>query len=374
MSSLARRNLFHDKVRLTVTLTGITFALVLIAVQTGLFIGFTTTTSHVIDHSAADLWIASKGLLNFDSGYPFPERRLHQVLATPGILTADQYIVQQTNWKKPDGGQETVEVVGFNPETGLGGPWNVVAGRIEDLKAADTAFIDELFRQKLGVVRLGQTLEINSFRVRVVGFTRGIRSFTTAPFVFTSFKNARRYTGVAESKTIYVVARVKPGADIAGVKRLLSSRLRGVDVFTARELSHQTRFYWMLTTGAGMTLLIAALMGLIVGVVVVAQTIYATTVDHLADFGTLKAMGASNARVYWVVVQQALYSAVIGYALGLAVSLIVVYVSRDATVAILLPWPAAVGLFALALVMCVGASVVSVRKVAHIDPAMVFKS
>src|SRR2546421_11596919 len=83
MASLARRNLFHDKVRLTVTLAGIVFAIVLIAVQGGLFIGFTTTTSNIIDHSQVDLWIGSKGLQNFDSGWPFSERKFYQVLATP---------------------------------------------------------------------------------------------------------------------------------------------------------------------------------------------------------------------------------------------------------------------------------------------------
>ena len=213
-----------------------------------------------------------EGLLNFDSGFPIPERRLYQVRSDPGILTAEKYIVGQVNWKKPDGGQETVEVVGFDPDTGLGGPWNVVAGRLRDLKGADTVFIDELFREKLQVQHLGQAVEINGFRARVVGFTRGIRSFTTAPFVFASFNNARRYAGIASEQTTYIVARVRPGEDPTAVKQRLIGRLRHVEVFTTPELSRQTRIYWMFTTGAGMTLIIAAFMGLVVGVVVVAQT------------------------------------------------------------------------------------------------------
>jgi len=61
MGLLARRNLFHDGVRFTVTLTGIVFALVLIIIQFGLFLGFTTTTSNNIDHSNADLWVVFTG-------------------------------------------------------------------------------------------------------------------------------------------------------------------------------------------------------------------------------------------------------------------------------------------------------------------------
>jgi putative ABC transport system permease protein len=373
MASLARRNLFHDKVRLGVTLTGIVFALVLIAVQGGLFLGFTTTTSNIIDHSGADLWISARGLQNFDSGAPFSERKLYQVLATPGVALAEKYVVGQGIWKKPDGGEEQVEVVGFNPDNPIGGPWNITAGRLEDLKTSDTVFIDELFKEKLGVTQLGQTVEISGHRARVVGFTQGIRSFTTAPFVFATFKDSLNYAQLTADKTVYILAKVSPGTDNLALKQRLLSRVRDVDVFTSDELSRKTQFYWMFTTGAGMTLIIAGLMGLIVGIVVVTQTIYATTIDHLREFGTLKAMGASNLYIYRVIIRQALYSAVIGYALGIGASYVFVYLSHDATVAILLPWQMAVGMFLLTLFMCVGASVVSINKVTHIDPAMVFK-
>ncbi len=51
LSELAWRNLVHDKVRLLVTVTGVVFAVVLIVVQLGLFLGFATTTSSLIDRS-----------------------------------------------------------------------------------------------------------------------------------------------------------------------------------------------------------------------------------------------------------------------------------------------------------------------------------
>lgn len=84
MGLLARRNLFHDKMRFVVTLTGIVFALVLIIIQFGLFLGFTTTTSNNIGHSKADLWIVFHGVGYFDTGRSFSERKLYQVLSTPG--------------------------------------------------------------------------------------------------------------------------------------------------------------------------------------------------------------------------------------------------------------------------------------------------
>lgn len=374
MVSLARSNLLHDKVRFAVTIVGIVFAVVLITVQTGLFIGFTRTTSHIIDNSGAELWVMARGVRNFEVGSPISERKLYQALATPGVAGAEKYIVQFTRWKRNDGGEESIAIVGFDTEARLGAPWQLAAGSIADLKSADAIMIDESYREKLGVKSLGQTVEINNQRARVVGFTRGIRSFTTSPFVFTSFKNAQIYAPrVREDQCIYVLVKTAAGVDVRAVQAELKARLQDVDVYTTPEFSGKTRVYWMFTTGAGVAILVAALMGLIVGVVVVAQTIYATTVDHLKEFGTLKAMGATNGYIYRVIIKQAFMSATIGYLLGMALSLLAAHSSARSGAAIALPVELVVGMFALTLLMCVVASIVSINKVTHIDPAMVFK-
>jgi len=375
MASLAWRNLFHDKVRLAVTLTGIVFSVVLIVVQLGLFVGFTTTTSAVIDHSGADLWVTAKGVRNFDAGIVFPERKRHQVLSVPGVDRAEPYLVVFARWKRPDGADEVIEVVGLNPDAPLGGPWDLTAGSVQDLKRADTVIIDEFYKDKLGIKQVGQSVEINGGRARVVGFTSGIRSFTTSPFVFTSLKNARKYLpDIGEDQQAFILVRAAPGADVPALQRALAAKVADVDVHTTAEFARRTQFYWMFTTGAGIAVLVAAAMGLVVGVVVVAQTIYATTMDHLREFGTLKAMGASNGYIYRVIIKQAVISAVLGYGLGMAVSAGVIRLSEGGGAIIRMPWPMAAGMFGVTLLMCIGASVVSIRKVTSIDPAMVFKT
>src|ERR1700739_4419710 len=114
MPPLAQRNLTHDKVRLTVTLTGIVFSVVLIVVELGLFVGFTVTTSSIIDRSNDDLWIASHGTPYIEQGAAFSERKLYQVLATPGVAVAEKYIVRFSNWKVPDGSERGIQIGGFN--------------------------------------------------------------------------------------------------------------------------------------------------------------------------------------------------------------------------------------------------------------------
>jgi len=375
MGILARRNLLHDKIRLIVTLTGIVFALVLIVVQFGLFLGFTSTTSNNIDHSGVDAWVVSHGVQYFDTGKPFSERKYYQVLATPGVARAEKYLQMFAVWKRPDGRTENIQVIGFNPETGIGGPWNLVAGISRDVKQDDSVIIDEIYREKLGVQRIGDVVEIGQHRARVVGFTNGIRSFTTSPFVFTSFKNALNYPSgqIGADQTVNILVKAAPGVSPQELKRRLSERLRGVDVYTTAEFSRSTRFYWMFTTGAGLAVLIAALMGLIVGVVVVAQTIYATTVDHLKEYGTLKAIGASNGYLYRVIIEQAVISAVVGYALAMIVSTFVVQASSKGGAAILMPPSMMAGMFFLSVAMCITAALVSINKLTTLDPALVFK-
>jgi putative ABC transport system permease protein len=375
MALLARRNLFHDRVRFAVTLTGIVFALVLITIQFGLFLGFTTTTSNNIDHSHADLWIVFHGVGYFDTARMFSERKFYEVLSTPGVQQAEKYIQNFAYWKKPDGGVENVQVIGFHPGSGLGEPWNLVQGDVLDVKREDGVIIDDLYKRKLGVQQIGDRVEIGDHRARVVGFTHGIRSFTTSPFVYTSFKNSLNYTRPAsrEDQLAYILIKVAPGFTPAEVQKNLHARLTDVDIYTAEEFSRRTRFYWMFTTGAGLAVLTAALMGLVVGVAVVAQTIYAATMDHIREYGTLKAMGASNRYLYGVLIEQAVWSAVLGYAFAMILAHFIVQGSEKGGALILLPLSMKIGMLFLAIFMCIIAALVSINKVTRLDPAMVFK-
>ncbi len=373
MASLALKNLFHDKVRLAVTLVGIIFSVVLSSIQLGLFVGFQRATSDILLNSNADLWIVSANVTHAEDGVPFSEKKLYKVMASPGVERVEKQIVQFANMKKPNGAEAGILLVGGNLDGGMGVPFNIVEGKIEDLNKPDAVMVEELYKDKLGIKEIGETVEIGGYRAEVVGFTRGVRSFTTSPPVFTTFKNAQNYFGLPEDQTIYLVVKAKQGEDVAALKTDLQNRISNVDIYTNWEWTEKQRNYWMFGTGAGITVLIAAALGLLVGVVVVAQTIYAATVDHIKEYGTLKAMGATNFYLYRVIITQAFLSGLIGYAVGMSIALFVSYISLKGTTAIILPWQLVLALFGLTMLMCVSASVVSINKVTRIDPAMVFK-
>jgi putative ABC transport system permease protein len=115
-----------------------------------------------------------------------------------------------------------------------------------------------------------------------------------------------------------------------------------------------------------------AFLGVLVGTVIVAQTLYSSTKDHLTEFATLRALGSSSGYIHRVILAQAALSAAIGYVLGMAIALVVVYFSGATPLPILMTPMLAAGLFALTLGMCAISAISAIVKVTRIDPAMVF--
>jgi putative ABC transport system permease protein len=370
---LAWRNLTRDRVRFVVTLAGISFSVVLMLVQSGLLIGFVETTTALVTHAEADFWIVARGTANVDQSLDFPDRRRFKALSVPGVEAVDRLVVHFVPWRRPDGRTEPIIVVGFDLATGAGGPWNLVAGSLADLHLPDAVAIDRLYAGKLGVSGLGQTVEIAGKRARIVGYTIGIRAFTQSPYVFTSLKSAQAYSGLGADRVHYLLVRARADADRTEVARRLRLALPTSDVLSAPQFARMTARYWLLTTGAGAALVLGAVLGLIVGVIIVAQTLYAATVERLAEFATLRAIGASNAYLDAIVLRQALAGGALGYLAGLAISLAVAEAAARSTVALLLPWSAAAAVGLVTLAMCAGAALVAIRRVKAIDPTLAFR-
>lgn len=374
MVSIARKNLFHDKIRFVVAQAGITLAVVLITIQVGVYLAFLANTSVLIDHTEADIWITAHGLENFDFGRPFSEKKLYQAREVPGVLWAEKYLLAFGYWKTPTGSQETVQMVGFNPETLVGAPWDIVRGDPQDVKYFNAVFYDQAETNRLGDLPIGAETEINNRRVRVVGITRGAKSFIQSPYIFTSFKNALHLSFVNKGNTVYILVKVAPGYSAQDVKQRLAETLQDVDVYTSREFSKKTRNYWTVNTGMGAALLAMALLGLVIGTVIVGNTIYTSTTEHLKEFGTLKAIGASNWDLYKIIIEQALINSMIGYGTGMFLSYWVIEAMRRGNLQVLLPWPVVMGIYVVTALMCLWSSILSIYKVTRIDPALVFKA
>jgi putative ABC transport system permease protein len=372
--SIARKNLFHDRVRLAITLTGIAFSVILILVQVGVYLGMMYNTASVITHTDADIWITARNNRNFDFSLPFPEHRENKAKAVSGIAWVKKLVLVWSLMKLQDGGSENVEIVGFDPDSGIGGPWDMVSGRIEDVKYHRGVIVDESSFYKLGDMAVGDFREVMNKRVRVVGICRGARRITTAPVLFTSYKVAQELTPWMDGQTVFILVKVKPGWDVQDVKGRLQGAMNLEDVYTREEFSWITQKYWTFNTGMGVGFGFTILMGILVGAVIVSQTIYGATVEHLKEFGTLKALGADNRTVYGIIIKQAVVSGLLGYMLGGAINFVVVHFYRQSGQFVIQPWWLFVIDLVLTLVACIAASLISVRKAMQVDPMEVFRA
>jgi putative ABC transport system permease protein len=183
---------------------------------------------------------------------------------------------------------------------------------------------------------------------------------------------ARAYTSVPESKASYFLIKLKPDADIRLVRNDLRARLPNVEVLTSAEFRERSRVFWLFGTGAGAALFAGALLGLIVGTVIVGQTLYSSTKDHLDEFATLRAMGSSNNYIYGVIIYQALLNAVVGFCLAAVIGFAVVTITAEGALPVVITPGLMAGIFALTVVMCVASALVAILRVVRIDPAMVF--
>jgi putative ABC transport system permease protein len=371
--TLAFRNLFHDRIRLAVTLVGILFSIVLVAVQLGLYLGASNIITANIDRANADLWITLYGAKSFeDGGMLLTPRERHQALATPGVKAVIPLIVKFAEWRKPAGGSSRVVVVGSDAEDGGLEPWNLVEGSWQDIKAPEAVAVDRTYLSELGINGVGDTAQIADGRVRVRALTDGIRSFTQSPYAYTTLNRARSLFGAGSDETTFYLVQLEPGANVTKVQKDLQARLEGAEVLTKQEFRSRSLKQWLFRTGAGVALIGGALLGSLVGTVIVAQTLYSSTKDHLSEFATLRALGSSSGYIHQVILAQAGISAVIGYLLGMSIALTVLVLSKNTALPLVMTPGLAFWLFTLTVGMCAISALSAIVKVTKIDPATVF--
>lgn len=369
---LAFRNLFHDRLRLVATVIGIVFSIVLVTVQMGLYLGFGHMVATMIDNAEADLWIMPKGTKCFEDPSLLDERKRFRAKSIDGVADATPVVIGFADWRTPSGTSTPVFVVGSDLKTGGLHPWNIVEGQLTALSIPSAVAVDRSYFDRLGVKGIGSSAEIRQQKVRVTVVTNGIRSFTTTPYVFTTTERARQYAGIPEGKATFFLVRLSERANVEATRQRLLANIDDVEVLTPAEFRNRSQSFWLFDTGAGMALFAGAVLGIIVGTVIVAQTLYSSTKDHLEEFATLRAIGSSAKYIYEVIIWQALISAVIGFCLAALIGEIIVKFTEGGALPIMMTPLLTIGLFALTVTMCVASAIAAIVKVMRVDPAIVF--
>lgn len=372
---LATKSLLHDKLRFFITVSGVAFAVTLVFVQVGLFLGLMDNASLTIDQIDADLWVTSRNTPNVDFAHTFPETYIKRVRSVPGVAHADNLIVWFMNVNLPTGAVEGTEVYALENFSRWNFPQGLVEGDLADLRRGPYMVLDDSAKKRWGHFQPGDYREVLGRRLKIIGRTVDAKSFTTTPLTFMDYRLAQSLNeSDLRGNTTYILVKLAPGADADAVRAEIQKRLPYNDVFGKGDWAERSRSYWIDSTGLGLNMYITVFLGCLVGIVVVAQTLYTSTMEHIREFGTVKAIGGGNGEIYRILAKQATIAAVAGFALGALQAFALRPVMARIDLKLIIPTELYVLVLIGAVVLCLSAAVISFRKVAKIDPALVFRT
>lgn len=356
---------------------GIAFAALLIAQQASIFWGLMNlTSSQIRDVQGVDIWVMDPNVQFVDDVKPLSENDLFRVRGVPGVDWAVRFYKGLARARLPDGNFQQIILLGLDDSSLVGAPVEMIAGDLRDLYQPDALIMDDAGYKQLWPdepFTVGKVFEMNDRRGVVVGVCKASRTFQTFPIVYTRYSQAVTFAPTERKVLSFVLAQAKPELQVEQVCKEIQKQT-GLAALTRAQFIDMTMWYYMERTGIPINFGITVLLGFVVGTAIAGQTFYLFTVENIKQFGALKAMGTSNLRIVGMVLLQALQVGVIGYALGVGGAAGFGYVTRiNPKLAFLMPWQVLAITAAAVFVMIVLSSLLSIRRVLVVEPAIVFK-
>lgn len=371
----AWRLLVHRRRRAYVAAAGIGFAILVIFVQLGFYTSVVNTATAMTSRFNADIVLISPRFVHLSETSTIPRVRLFQIFAVDGVADSTPLYFRYTNWRDPVSDQRCrLFGMGF-PLDGMA-PLEVAdvdAQRVV-LAASNTVLLDRLTQSKCGPFDPDGNVEIRDQAALVVGaYELGVGFLADGSLVMSDQSFARFFNHELESPHLGLVKTV-PGADPLEVARRISEILPAdTRAVTRDELSGLQVSHWVRSTAVGNIFGMGVVTGFFVGLVVLYQILSADIRTQLPLYATLKAMGYGEARLRWYVLEEAWMFAALGFAPALLITAVAFPLIFRATYLPLFVTPGLMALvFALAVVMCTGAGLLSVRRLRTADPAELF--
>lgn len=393
MINLAGRDIIHSSGKFLFTGVGLGLLIGVTLTMAGVYRGMVDDGEVLLDNSGADLWVVQQGTLG-----PYAEASSvyddiwRAVRSMPGVAQAANvtYLTTQVGKSGLDVRAMVVGMAMGEPGD-PGWPPQLVAGRhvtrghYEAVADIATGF------------RLGDQFDIRRNSFTVVGLTRRMVSSSGDPMVFVPLHDAQDAQFLRDNDAILMQRRrtaANPAFNGPGVSEAVAASqttnnfvnailVRLESGYTPREVaSHISRWQRLavydraemeniligklIATSSkqiGMFLVILA----VVSAAIVAFIIYTLTMDKVREIAVLKLIGTTNRTIAGMIMQQAVVLGLIGFVVGkitasLAAPLFPKYV-------LLLPGDAVLGVVAV-LMICVLASLVSIRMALKVDPAV----
>lgn len=379
MNWVAWKMLTGDRAKYLGTVFGVAFGVLLISQQTSIFVGIISrTASQVIDVQEPDFWVMDPFTQNADDIKPLSESDLYRIRGVPGVEWAVRLYKGQARARTESGHFWQSILMGLDDQSLVGAPIKMRQGDLADLRRPDAVIIDEIGYRLLwpdGPIELGRELEMNDRRAVIVGICDVSSPFFTFPVIFTRYSLAMNYVPPQRRQLSFVVGRISAGQNLPAVLSAIEKQT-SLRAYDNRAFFWTVVGYYLRNTGIPVNFGITILLGFLVGAAIAGQTFYLFTLENLKQFGALKAMGVTNTRLVGMVLLQATLVGVIGYCLGIGMTSAFFEFTADLNPnlrGLHLLWEIAAGSAATVVVIVLLASLMSLRKVLVLEPAVVFR-
>lgn len=367
MIHLATRNLRHGRARLALSVGGVALALTLVFALDAIFTGSERRLTAYIDRAGADVWVSQSGVRNLHmAASALPSGAIEAVWEVAGVATVTP-ILYLTNRVEIGNQPNLAYIIGLPPDAPAGQPWEVVEGT--DLPAPGEAIVDRFIADQ-GGVGLGDPVAIFGRRLIVAGLSEGTATITNsiAYIALEDFAALRGGDGVS-----FVLVTVEPGASSEDVAAAIEAEVPGVTAQTRQAFAAQER--QVVRDMATDILAIMNAAGFLIGLAVMALSVYTATLSRRAEYGVLKALGARSRYLYGTVVTQALLGTAAGFVLGLAITLGLSAVVPRLVLGLdlVVGFESFIKVAALSAVIAGLSAILPIRQIAGLDPAIVFK-
>ena len=378
MNFVAWQMLTGDRAKYLGLIFAIAFSTFLMSHQLSIFTGIMDrTTSQIRDVRDAGIWVMDPATQYMDEVKSLTDQDLFRVRGVAGVEWAVPLYKGLSRAKGPDGRFRAVILMGLDDASLVGAPCDLALGSIDRLRDPDAIAIDQVGFQFFfpgQPLALGKTLEMNDRRVRVAAIANSSAPFQNLPVFYTRYSQAITYVGRERNLLSFVLVKPREGI----TESQLCSRIHAatqLKAVTADAFGWETIWYYVRHTGIPLNFGITVTIALVVGTVVAGQTFYIFTIENLKQFGALKAIGVSNARITGMILLQAFVVGAVGYCLGIAMTAIFFEAFKynlDFR-GFRLPWEIMGGVGIAVVVIVALASLMSIRRVLVLEPAAVFR-
>jgi putative ABC transport system permease protein len=378
MRWIALRMLTGNRGKYLGMIFGVAFASLLMAHQVSIFCGvMRRTTSQILDVGEADVWVMDPTVRYIEEAPGLAEGFRQRVRGVPGVAWAVPLYKGTVRARLGTGDYRQVMLLGIDDATLIGAPRDMVLGEVAGLRRPDGILLGEAGYRYLWPgepLRLGRVLEINDCRAVVVGICKTSAPYQTVPVAYTRYNQAGRYAPRERHRMSFLLVGVQPGVAGDEVCRRIQERT-GLQALTREGFCRQTISYYLEMTAIPLNFGITVLLGFVVGVAVAGQTFYLFTLENLKHFGTLKALGVTNRRLISMILAQALVVGSIGYGFGMGLTALFFEWTKNQIhlQGFFLPGEVMAGTGAAVLLIVVLASLLSIRRVLVLEPAIVFR-